>query len=223
MRYTYMQLVRGIISRVFIYYFATNHTLIMKNLIKTAMTGIALAAIFAGGGGVNSAIAQNVIPDRPGAVMVEVLSVTSIRLTWTTPDAGSSPITHYVINRAAGANPAFSDFVELPNLAATDTTFTDINLTPNTVYRYILQAVSDAGVGLQVDTNPVTTETPPEDPADEMPTEMPTEEMTDGDDADNTAATEAILPGILRQQHRGIHNSIFNRILQRQREDGKWK
>ena len=180
-------------------------------------------AIIAGGGGVNSAFAQNNdVPDRP-VVTVEVLSATSIRLTWPMPDAGSSPITHYTILRAAGDSPGFSDYIALPNLPATATEFTDTGLMPNTIYRYILRAHSDTGAGLQITTEPVTTETPPEDPADEMPTEMPTEEMTDGDDADNTAATEAILPGILRQQHRGIHNSIFNRILQRQREDGKWK
>ena len=62
---------------------------------------------------------------------------------------------------------------------------------------------------------------PPDDSGDEMPEvpEMPTEETS----ADNTAADNAVLPQILRQQHRGLQNGIFRRILQRQREDGRWK
>ena len=119
---------------------------------------------------------------------------------------GAVTATSVVVNWVAPANngaaitgytltrtPAFASAVTV-----TGTSYTDMNLDPGTQYSYQVAATNSVGTGTP---SPAATVTP----------------------SSGEQVNDAVLPEVLRGTTRGIHNSIFNRILQRQREDGKWK
>ena len=139
-------------------------------------------------------------PGQPAAVTFGEVTANSIVVNWAAPSStGGAPITEYTLTRT----PAFAAAVTV-----TGTTYTDMNLDPETQYSYQVAATNSVSTGAASPAAMITTAAAP------AATVTP---------SSGEQVNAAVLPEVLRGTTRGIHNSIFNRIQQRQQQDGRWK
>lgn len=114
-------------------------------LTNGATYGYRLSAQNEAGEGVKTALLEVVpstVPTAPRNVVLEPHSQ-RIEVDWTVPlSDGGAPITSYVVTRAAGV------VVTVFNVDATQTSFSDVNLTNNVEYCYTIKAVNLQGASV---------------------------------------------------------------------------
>ena len=97
------------------------------------------------------------VPDAPGGLRTAVSGKNQIRLSWTAPNDGGTPLTGYRIEGSADAGGTWSDLVANTGNAAT--IYMHQGLTPNTTWYYRVSAINSVGTGPASNVANATTET----------------------------------------------------------------
>ena len=84
----------------------------------------------------------------------QVINSLTVRLTWTKPADGGSPITTYWIYR--GYSSGTEGQITLVGCSPLNLTCDDTTVAPGTTYYYYVRAVNAIGVGAKSNTMPVT-------------------------------------------------------------------
>ncbi|MEQ9374006.1 MAG: fibronectin type III domain-containing protein [Imperialibacter sp.] len=92
--------------------------------------------------------ATPVTPDQPAPPVADDITVTSIDLSWSSPEDHGLPVYDYVLEKKTGAEGTFTAVDLGANLT---TEFTDTNLSPGTDYYYRLAAKSGGGTSVYSD------------------------------------------------------------------------